>query len=293
MHNRRAPHYCVFSFTLFLIIGGTSGIGKGLVESFVSEGQAKVVFCGRRSDRGEEIVQAIGSGADNVKFVQADVLNKEDIEKVFQVAKETFGRVDVVVANAGIEGDHAVNVLSDEFLQTYQTVMDVNLKSVIVTCQVGAEYLGENGDGGTIIVMSSVNSSIPVPGFASYCMSKAGCDALVRCLEAETDDSIHVYSINPYLIQSEMTERLCATFSVPDVEAWAKGTNPSGKVGTPTDIASLIMGVLDGQYSEKFPPGSSLLTDGHVLFHAREAMPLAAIKGTPEFDEKIKNASIE
>ena len=115
---------------------------------------------------------------------------------------------------------------------------------------------------------------------------------MVRCLNAETPDNIKVYSINPYLIQSELTERLCATFNVPDVATWAEGTNPSGKVGTGADLGKLIIDVVTAKYETEFPPGSSLLTDGHVLFHAREAMPLGDLKGTPEFDEKIKNAAI-
>jgi NAD(P)-dependent dehydrogenase (short-subunit alcohol dehydrogenase family) len=283
--TRSYIYLSISTLTHYFAIGATSGIGQGLVESFVKQG-AKVVFCGRREEKGKSVADATGAS-----FVQADVLEAAELREVFATAFSTYGHVDVVVANAGTEGPHAVKILSEEFLSTYDTVMDVNLKSVVVTCQVGAEYLEKSG-GGTILIMSSVNSSIAVPGFGAYCMSKAGCDALVRCLEAETDDSIHVYSINPYLIESEMTERLCSTFNVPDVKAWAQGTNPSGKVGSPQDIADLISGVLDGRYENKFPPGSSLLTDGHVLFHAREAIPLGEIKGTPEFDDKIKEASI-
>ena len=163
--------------------------------------------------------------------------------------------------------------------------------SVIHTARTGLKYMDDE-KGGHLFVMSSVNSSIPVPGFGPYCMSKAGCDALTRCLQAETPDNIQIYSLNPYLIQSEMTQRLCDTFNVPDVAAWAAGTNPSGKVGTGADLGAVIINTVSGKYKADFPPGSSLLTDGHVLFHAREAVPLENMKGTPEFEERIKKASI-
>ena len=247
-------------------------------------------FCGRRADKGAEIA----AQKDNVHFIQADVNVRDDLVRFFDTAKTQGGSIDVIVANAGIEGKHATNILSEEFWPAYDEVMKVNLTSVIDTARIGIPYF-DSEKGAHFLVMSSVNSSIPVPGFGPYCMSKAGCDALVRCLNAETPDNIKVYGLNPYLIQSELTERLCATFNVPDVATWAEGTNPSGKVGTGADLGKLIIDVVtvkEAKYETEFPPGSSLLTDGHVLFHAREAMPLGDLKGTPEFDEKIKNAAI-
>jgi NAD(P)-dependent dehydrogenase (short-subunit alcohol dehydrogenase family) len=177
--------------------------------------------------------------------------------------------------------------MDDNFVSTYHELMTINMEGVIKTVRAGIPSLQRRGKG-TCFVMSSVNSSIDVPGFGAYCISKAGCDALVRCLASEIEPkSIEVYSINPYLIESEMTERLCSTFQVPDVKAWAKGSNPSGKVGTPRDIAKVILNTLAGKYKANFPSGSNLLTDGHVLFHARDALTLGE-KGTPEFEEKMK-----
>jgi NAD(P)-dependent dehydrogenase (short-subunit alcohol dehydrogenase family) len=274
---------------VFVVTGATSGIGEGIAKQVAATNNNKVVFCGRRVDKGQAVEKAIRDAGGDATFVQADCTKEEDIAKVFAVAEETYGGVDVFIANAGIEGRHATNIMDPDFFSAYDECMDINLVAVIKTVRAGIPYLQKRG-GGTCFVMSSVNSSIDVPGFGPYCMSKAGCDALVRCLASETEDSIDVYSINPYLIDSELTRRLCSTFQVPDVEAWAAGNNPSGKMGTPADIGKLVLNTLDGKYKEKFPSGSSLLTDGHVLFHAREAMVLGE-KGTPEFEAKMVAAN--
>ena len=240
--------------------------------------------------RGEALEAALKGTDGSAVFVQADVCKVEDIEKVFQVAQEKFGPVDAFIANAGIEGSHDVKILDETFMSVYQEVMKVNLESVVQTCRVGVKHL--NKEKGFCLIISSVNSSISVPGFSAYCMSKAGCDALTRCLADEVEPHIQVFSVNPYLIQSEMTGRLCATFEVPDVDAWAVGNNPSGKVGQPHHLAELMAKAMNGDLGKEFPSGSNLLTDGHVLFHAREAIPLASIKGTAEFEEKIQAAAI-
>ena len=113
-------------------------------------------FCGRRADKGAEIA----AQKDIVHFIQADVNVRDDLVRFFDSAKTQGGSIDVIVANAGIEGKHATNILSEEFWPAYDEVMKVNLTSVIDTARIGIPYL-DSEKGGHFLVMSSVNSSIP------------------------------------------------------------------------------------------------------------------------------------
>ena len=251
------------------------------------EEKAKVVFCGRRKDKGQAVQQAIQDASGQALFVQADVLKVADIERVFQVAKDTYGGVDIAIPNAGIEGNPTSNIMSEGFMDNYRRVVDVNLDSIVNTSRVAVSYLEKNPHTGFLFVYSSVAA----PGMAAYCMAKAACDALVRCLAAETPDAVQVYSFNPYTIDSELSRRVLGLFGV-SLDDWARDHNPSGKVGTGQDIGKLIADTCKGKYQNEYPSGSNLLTDGRVLFHAREAGVLAGMWGTSEFKQLVEKHGI-
>ena len=285
-------------------IGGTSGIGEGIARYLAIEEGANVVFCGRRVEKGQTVEQEInssckekegeGGGGGEACFVQADVLTLADIERVFQEAETKYGGVDIVIPNAGFEGNPTSKVMTEGFMENYRLVMDINLESLIHTCRVGVPYLENRGTtaGGYCFVNSSLFSVIGAPGWAAYAMSKGACDALVRCLAVElAEQNIKVYSFNPYTIDSELSRRVLGMSGI-SIEDWAAQHNPSGKVGTGQQIGKLLADIVRGKYVDEYPSGSNLLTDGNVLFHAQEATKLARIWGTPEFKDLVTKHTI-
>ena len=114
-----------------VITGGTAGLGRGIAEAFLREG-AKVVLNGRRADKGEKVVAELGAG-DRAVFRQGDVLKKEDIESLIDFAVEHFGRIDIMVNNAGWFSE--LHTIIDETEEVHDRTMAVNEKGVWLGCK--------------------------------------------------------------------------------------------------------------------------------------------------------------
>ena len=159
-----------------VISGGNSGIGLAIAKEFAREG-AKIVIFGRDPKTLEEAVQAVGNGAVSV---QGDVKNLRDIDRLYQTATQRFGKIDIVVASAGIAKFSPIEHFTEEL---FDEVCDVNLKGAFFTVQKALPHLR---DGASVIFISSAGATTRgFPLTSIYNATKAGLRSLARPLSAE------------------------------------------------------------------------------------------------------------
>ena len=163
-----------------IVTGATAGIGKGVVEVFLEEG-AKVVFCGRRKEKGEAIVAEFNEkGYNDVTFVQADMTVLSDVENLFKVTIDTYGKLDILVNNAGMMAQFPITEMDIE--KDLDRVLDLNLKSYFVAIKYAARLMKE---GSSIINMASIGSIGACPYLPSYGATKAGVVSLTKSMARE------------------------------------------------------------------------------------------------------------
>jgi NAD(P)-dependent dehydrogenase (short-subunit alcohol dehydrogenase family) len=224
------------------VTGGASGIGRGAARRFSEEG-AKIVLADMDDEEGKKLEQEIvGQGGEAV-FVHCDVSQSDDVKKAIETAKERFGRLDIVFANAGINGvwTPIEELQPDEWDKT----LDINLKGTYLTIHHAIPHLRASG-GGSILITSSVNGNrtFSNPGASAYSTSKAGQVAFGRMAALELGRyNIRVNTICPGAIHTNIDER---TFKrdTEEVEIDAEIDNSeflNEGQGEPQDVADVCL----------------------------------------------------
>ncbi|MDH5106656.1 glucose 1-dehydrogenase [Lentilactobacillus diolivorans] len=236
-----------------IITGGVSGIGLGIAECYIREG-AKVVLTARKSiDKGKEAVDRFG--ADKALFVQQDVSQESDWEKVIKAAQDKFGKIDIVVNNAGVP---PVNVPIDQLkIEDWNRIIAVNLTGTFLGIKHGMLAMKQTG-GGSIINISSIEAFVGVPTGSPYNASKGGVRAMTKAaaLDATTGDyHIRVNSVHPGFIDTPILPR-------ESVKQLASIT-PMKHIGKPKDIGELCIYL--GSEESEFATGSEFVVDGGFI----------------------------
>lgn len=181
-----------------VITGGTAGFGKAFIAPFQAEG-AKVVVCGRN----EATNSAVQAEYPDALVVRADVGKPHDLRQLAEAAVQKFGGVDVWINNAGILTEAKLMDMSEE---AWDTLMDINFKSVFTGTKVAVPYLEKRG-GGVIINACSFANVIPSAGSGAYAASKAGVSALTRVFAAElAPRNIRVVDYTPGVFDTPMNQ---------------------------------------------------------------------------------------
>ncbi|HZM55907.1 MAG TPA: SDR family NAD(P)-dependent oxidoreductase, partial [Acidimicrobiales bacterium] len=165
-----------------VVTGGNSGIGKAVVLALAADGANIVIDYIADEQATEDLEQQVRDLGDQVIGVEADVSKVEDLEKLIARAVDAFGRLDIMVNNAGIETRTSVLDTTEE---QYAKVLDINLKSAFFGTQLAARQMIAQGGGGRIINMTSVHEDWPMPGNTAYCLSKGGMRMLTRTAGVE------------------------------------------------------------------------------------------------------------
>ncbi len=165
-----------------IVTGGNSGIGKAVVLALAAEGASIVIDYVADEAATEALEQQVRDLGDQVTAVKADVSKIPDLETLIGTAVKTFGRLDIMVNNAGIETRTSV---LDTTEAEYEKVLDINLKSAFFGTQLAAKQMIAQGSGGRIINMTSVHEDWPMPGNTAYCLSKGGMRMLTRTAGVE------------------------------------------------------------------------------------------------------------
>jgi NAD(P)-dependent dehydrogenase (short-subunit alcohol dehydrogenase family) len=242
-----------------IVTGGSLGIGKEACIKLAEEG-AHVAITDIMDDEGKELEEQIKSNAGSARYWHMDVSDESEVKKVFSEVNKAFGKIDVLVNNAGISG---VNKPTHEIdLPDWEKVVKVNINGVFLCTKHVIPYMQENGKG-SIINLSSIYGIVSSPDVPPYHASKGA----VR-LMSKTDalfyakDKIRVNSVHPGFIWTPMVENFIEK-SEGGKEANKKGLedlHPLGHVGEPEDIAYGILYLASDE--SKFITGSELVIDG-------------------------------
>ena len=213
-----------------VITGGSSGIGLATAKRFVREG-AYVFITGRREAELHRAKTDIGR---NVTVVQGDVANLVDLDRLYETVKAEKGKVDIVVANAGVIAHATIFALSEA---QHDKTMNINLKGVVFTVQKALPLMVR---GGSIVVVSSIINVKGVPAHGTYAAAKAGVRALVRVWAQEfKDKGIRVNTLSPGATETPIIR---GQFDCDEASDAAKGVfasmTPLGRLGLPDELAA-------------------------------------------------------
>jgi 3-oxoacyl-[acyl-carrier protein] reductase len=188
-----------------VITGGGNGIGYATAKKFLSEG-SKVIIAEIDEIAGKNALDELGKNFKNIDFIQVDVSKKESVDNLFNLVKLRHGQCNILVNNAGILLDSTLKNLDEE---TYQKVIDVNLKGVYLCSRAAAEIMRENGTGGVILNASSVVAHYGNFGQTVYVASKSGVIGMTKVWSRELGKyNIRVNAVAPGFIRTEMMSHL-------------------------------------------------------------------------------------
>ena len=224
-----------------IITGGAKGIGKAIVEKLASEGYNIILNYLHSQEQAKEIKKQLGSRGCNIEIYGADVSRREEAKKLVKFAKDTYGTVDILINNAGIDQWKLFCDITDE---DWNYVISNNLTSAFYMSQEVLKEMIPNKKG-CIINISSIWGITGASCEASYSVSKAGMDALTKSLAKELAPSnIRVNSIAPGAIDTDMNKG----FNKEEIDEINKQI-PLGRMGKPEDIAKCVSWLIEDNYT--------------------------------------------
>ena len=217
-----------------VVTGASKGIGAAIAKALAAEGASVVVNYASSKAGADAVVAAITAADGRAVAVGGDVSKAADAKGIVNAAIETFGRLDILVNNSGVYEFSPIEAITEEH---FHKQFNTNVLGVLLTTQAAVGHLGE---GGSIINVSSVVSSITPPASAVYSGTKGAVDAITGVLARELGPrKIRVNSINPGVVVTEGTQSAGIIGS--DLDAWALAQTPLGRLGQPDDIAAIAV----------------------------------------------------
>lgn len=249
-----------------LVTGASSGLGAGAAKALAAAGAAVVVNYNSQAEPAERLVEEIRAAGGKAIAVGADVSKEDDVERLFASTVETFGALDILVANSGLQKDAATVDMS---LEDWNTVIDVNLTGQFLCARAALRQFQKQGlrpglsrAAGKIIHMSSVHQLIPWAGHVNYAASKGGIDLLMRSIAQEMGGQrIRVNSIAPGAIRTAINEENTQG----DAEKKLLELIPYGRVGEVEDVANAVVWLASD--SSDYVHGTTLFIDGGMSLY--------------------------
>jgi glucose 1-dehydrogenase len=218
-----------------IVTGGNSGIGKSIVLALAQRGANVVIDYVCDEQATEDLERQVAALGDRAIGVEADVSKVEDLERLVDQAVKAFGRVDVMVNNAGVETRTSV---LDTTEAQYEKVLSINLKSAFFGTQLAAKQMIAQGDGGRIINVTSVHEDWPMPNNTAYCLSKGGMRMLTRTAGVElAPHNVLVVGVGPGAVATPINQ---ATMTDPVKMEKLDTAIPLGRMAQPDEIANVV-----------------------------------------------------
>jgi NAD(P)-dependent dehydrogenase (short-subunit alcohol dehydrogenase family) len=239
-----------------LITGGNRGIGEAMVRLFSQEG-AKVVFVGRRAELGQRIERELRDQGREVTFLATDVTDEANVAEAIRLTLDTYGRLDIVVNNAGIAPAAPVESMD---VEVWDQLMACNVRSMFLVSKHAIPALRETR--GSIINLGSTFGTVGAAGSAGYALTKAAAINFAKSLALElAPDGIRVNALCPGGTNTEfLHEWFESTGDAEGTEQWLVGHHPMGRLGTPVEQARAALFLASDDAS--FVTGHAMLVDG-------------------------------
>jgi len=243
-----------------IITGATKGIGLACAEEFAKEG-SKVVLSGRTESLGEEAAERIRAGGGDAEFVRCDISQNAQIQNLVKKTFEKYGRIDVVVNNAGV--NHSANFF-DISEEDWDWVMSVDLKGTFLLSQAAAKVMVDQGIQGVIINMSSVMAVMALADQVPYCAAKGGINQLTKAMAIALGDyGIRVNAIGPGPVLTDLMQRVVHN---KEKEAELLSRLPLGRIAECREIATVAVFMASDDSS--FFTGQCVYPDGGRMIQA-------------------------
>jgi len=235
-----------------VVTGGNSGIGLATAKEFKEQG-ARVVITGRDQRTLDDAKRLLG---DDVEAVRSDTSNLTDIDRLFAVVKEKFGKIDVLFVNAGVGKFVPLESVTEDF---FDSIMDINFKGAYFTIQKALPLLNDNA---SIVLNASINAYIGMPNSSVYAASKAALITLARTLSAElVDRGIRVNVVSPGPVATPIFGKLGIDEDALDETLKNIKTQvPMKRFGRPEEIAKTVLFLASDDSS--FLLGTEIVADG-------------------------------
>jgi glucose 1-dehydrogenase len=218
-----------------IVTGGNSGIGKAVVLALAEAGANIVIDYVSDEKAEEELERRVAALGDKAIGVEADVSKVEDLQRLIESSVNAFGRLDIMVNNAGIETRSSVLETTES---QFDKVMAVNLKSAFFGTQLAAKQMIAQGGGGRIINITSVHEDWPMPGNTPYCLSKGGMRMLTRTAGVELGPhGITVVGVGPGAVATPIN---VSTMDDPEKMKRLDAAIPLGRMAEPEEIGSVV-----------------------------------------------------
>lgn len=250
-----------------LVTGASSGIGEGIARALAAAGAAVVVNYATNPDAAARVVEEIKAGGGEAHAIRADVAREAEVEAMFAEMLSAWGRIDILVSNAGLQRDAA---LIDMTLEQWNTVLGVNLTGTFLCTRAAARAMirqgvvaGVSAAAGKILCISSVHEVIPWAGHANYAASKGGMKMFMQTVAQElAPHRIRVNAIAPGAIQTPINR---AAWETPAARQSLLKLIPYGRIGAPDDIGRAAAWLVSD--AADYVHGQSLFVDGGMALY--------------------------
>jgi 3-oxoacyl-[acyl-carrier protein] reductase len=239
-----------------VVTGASKGIGAAIAKALANEGASVVVNYASSRDGADRVVADITTTGGKAVAIQGDVSKASDVQRLFAETKKTFGRLDVLVNNAGIyQFAPLAEITEEQFHRQFNT----NVLGLILATQEAAKSFGP--EGGSVINIGSIASSSATPATAVYTATKGAVDAVTHVLAKELGPKkIRVNSINPGMVETEGVH--AAGIIGSDFHKQVESQSPLGRIGQPGDIAPIA--VFLASQDSGWLTGETLVASGGV-----------------------------
>ena len=241
-----------------VVTGGNSGIGMAIVCALAEQGANIVIDYVTHPEATEALEKRVRALGDQVIGVLADVSKVADLKRLIGAAVEKFGRVDIMVNNAGVETRTSILDTTED---QYDKVLAINLKSAFFGTQLAAQQMIKQGGGGRIINITSVHEDWPMPGNTAYCLSKGGMRMLTRTAGVElAPHNVLVVGVGPGAVATPIN---LSTMKDPALMKKLDDAIPIGRMAKPEEIASVVA-FLAGD-GASYMTATTVFTDGGIM----------------------------
>jgi glucose 1-dehydrogenase len=241
-----------------VVTGGNSGIGKAIVLAMAAEGANVVVDYVAHEDATTRLIADVEAAGGKAVGVEADITKADDLHRMIETAIDSYGRLDVLVNNAGMETRQSLLETTEA---DYEKVMAVNMKSAFFGAQAAAKQFIAQGGGGLILNISSVHEDWPMPGNIAYCVSKGGMRMLTRTAGVELGpQGIRMINIAPGAVDTPIN---AATTSDAELLGKLEDAIPLHRLAESSDIADVAVFLASGKAG--YMTATTVVVDGGIM----------------------------